>query len=62
MKSDNFFKLNNKKYNFIYIDHSHELEDIKNDLINADNHLLENGIIWCDDYGKKSLDCYIQYR
>ena len=59
MKSDNFFKLNNKKYNFIYIDGSHELEDIKNDLINADNHLLENGIIWCDDYGKKSLDCYI---
>ena len=45
MKSDNFFKLNNKKYNFIYIDGSHELEDIKNDLINADNHLLENGIL-----------------
>ena len=59
MKSDDFFKLNNKKYNFIYLDGSHELDDITNDLINADKHLLENGIIWCDDYGKKSLDCYI---
>ncbi len=57
--SDEFFASNKKKYNFIYIDGSHELKDIEKDLNNADKFLLINGIIWCDDYGKKSMDCYI---
>lgn len=57
--SDDFFSSNKKIYNFIYIDGSHELEDIKKDLNNADKYLTVNGIIWCDDYGKKKVDCYI---
>lgn len=59
LTSDEFFKNNESLYNFIYIDGSHELEDIKKDLINSDKHLAKNGIIWCDDYGKTTKDCYI---
>ena len=59
LTSDEFFKNNKELYNFIYIDGSHELEDIKNDLINSDKCLEKNGIIWCDDYSKTSLDCFI---
>ena len=50
--SDNFFLKNKKQYDFIYIDGSHELEDIQKDLENADKALINGGIIWCDDYLK----------
>ena len=33
LTSDEFFKNNEELYNFIYIDGSHELEDIKKDLM-----------------------------
>lgn len=57
--SDEFFKNTKKSFNFVYIDGSHELEDIKKDLFNSDKCLEKNGIIWCDDYGKKSMNCFI---
>lgn len=48
--SDDFFKINNKKFNFIYIDGSHQCENIKRDINNSFNYLLTNGIMWMDDY------------
>jgi predicted O-methyltransferase YrrM len=50
--SDNFFKnINNKTYNFIYIDGCHECEFITRDMENSFNVLEKNGIMWMDDYG-----------
>ena len=48
--SDNFFNKNTIQFDFIYIDGSHTLEDIKNDLENSHKFIMKNGIIWCDDY------------
>jgi len=61
--SDQFFKENTSMYDFIYIDGSHLLEDIEKDLENSDKYLLENGIIWCDDYlgGDYPNECKIAY-
>lgn len=57
--SDEFFKFNIHKFNLIYIDGSHELDDIKKDLENSDLCLEKGGIIWCDDYKKSTVDCHI---
>ena len=57
--SDNFFKNCDSIFSFIYIDGSHELDTIARDLINADKHLSKDGIIWCDDYKKSTVKCYI---
>lgn len=54
MYSNEFYKVNNKKYSFIYIDGSHLLEDIKMDFINCLNILDNNGIMWMDDYGSSA--------
>jgi predicted O-methyltransferase YrrM len=48
--SDKFFENNNKTYNFIYIDGSHEIDFIKRDMENSFNCLEQNGIMWMDDY------------
>lgn len=48
--SDNFFSDNTLQFDFIYIDGSHLLDDIKNDLENSHQYIKHNGIIWCDDY------------
>ena len=48
--SDQFFEINNKKYDFIYIDGMHTKEQIPKDIINSWNSLLIDGIIWMDDY------------
>lgn len=40
-----------EKYNFIYIDGSHEAKDIENDMENSFKYLEVNGIMWMDDYG-----------
>ncbi len=48
--SDIFFEKNNKTYNFIYIDGSHEPDFIKRDMENSFNVLEKNGIMWMDDY------------
>ena len=49
--SDDFFKTNNKTYNFIYIDGCHDPEFIKRDMEHSFNVLEKNGIMWMDDYG-----------
>jgi hypothetical protein len=48
--SDDFFKINNKKFNFIYIDGCHETEFIRRDMENSFACLESNGIMWMDDY------------
>jgi predicted O-methyltransferase YrrM len=68
--SDSFFEINTKKYDFIYIDGSHEPEFITRDMINSFNVLEENGIMWMDDYLggdgiiiKKAMDDFLyMYR
>lgn len=57
MKSEEFWKINKLKFDFIYVDGSHEPQDCLLDLEMALRFLNENGIIWIDDYGSdyKSL-------
>ena len=49
--SDTFFLNNTNTYNFIYIDGSHEIDQITKDMENSFNILEKNGIMWMDDYG-----------
>ena len=53
--SDNFFKNNKKIFNLIYIDGSHEAQQVYRDLCNSWNCLENDGIIICDDYFYGSL-------
>ena len=53
--SDNFFKNNKKKFNLIYIDGSHEAQQVYRDLRNSWNCLEDDGVIICDDYFYGSL-------
>ena len=49
MKSDEFFKINKKKYDCIFIDGLHVYEQVKKDIVNSINCLNENGIIFVHD-------------
>ena len=49
--SDEFFKVNRRSYDFIYIDGCHDPEFIKRDMNNAWAALETGGIMWMDDYG-----------
>lgn len=48
--SNIFFKNNKDKFNFIYIDGSHLIDDIIDDFENSIKCITNNGIIWMDDY------------
>jgi hypothetical protein len=48
--SEFYQKYNNEKYDLIYIDGSHEYNDVKEDIINFKNLIKENGIICGHDY------------
>jgi predicted O-methyltransferase YrrM len=48
--SDEFFKTNDKTYNFIYIDGCHKVDFIARDMENSFKCLEKNGIMWMDDY------------
>jgi len=48
--SDTFFETNQKKYDFIYIDGSHQCDIITRDMENSLRFLNTNGIMWMDDY------------
>ena len=48
--SDKFFENNNKNFDFIYIDGSHDCDQIKKDMNNSFQVLNKNGIMWMDDY------------
>lgn len=50
LTSDQFFEVNKKKYNFIYLDGMHTKEQIPKDIINSWDSILIDGIIWMDDY------------
>ena len=50
IRSANFFKKNIQKFNFIYIDGSHIVENIKHDFSESIKCCKYNGIIWMDDY------------
>ena len=50
LESDEFFRKNTKKFNFIYVDGCHEEEFIKNDINNSFSVLEIGGILWLDDY------------
>lgn len=48
--SDKFFETNEKYFNFIYIDGSHEPDFIIRDMRNSFKYLIKDGIMWMDDY------------
>lgn len=48
--SNQFFAENTKTFNFIYVDGSHELNDIRYDMREAFKVLRQGGIMWMDDY------------
>lgn len=48
--STSFFQINSNTYDFIYIDGSHELEQIKIDMNECWKILERGGIMWMDDY------------
>ena len=48
--SKNFFLINKKKYDIIYIDGSHYYKDVFRDSINAKKFLNKNGLLIFDDY------------
>lgn len=48
--SDEFFKTNDKTFNFIYIDGCHESDFVIRDMENSFKVLEKNGIMWMDDY------------
>ena len=49
LKSDDFFKINKKKYNCIFIDGLHTYEQVIKDIKNSLNCLNQNGIIFVHD-------------
>ena len=51
MPSDDFFRdiSNDKKWDIIFVDGLHEYEQCYRDIVNAANHLEENGFIVCHD-------------
>ena len=57
MYSDDFFAQNEDTFDLIYVDGSHEPEDVYRDLNNSFDVCEIGGIIWVDDYSSdyKSL-------
>jgi hypothetical protein len=49
MKTEDFFKQNKETFDIIFIDASHKIEDVVNDLKNSVNVLNPNGIILIHD-------------
>ena len=49
-KSDNFFNLNKKYFDLIYIDGDHSKDQVKKDIYNSWNVLNKNGFMVIDDY------------
>lgn len=45
-----FFKINMNKFDFIYVDGSHDYKSVLNDSINSFKCLRKNGLLILDDY------------
>jgi hypothetical protein len=64
--SDIFFEINDKTYNFIYIDGCREPDFIKRDMENSFKFLDKEGIMWINDYeggncdSKKVMDDFLE--
>ena len=50
MTSDEFFKQNKNKFDFIYVDGDHAKDQVYKDLINSWSILNSNGFLLIDDY------------
>jgi predicted O-methyltransferase YrrM len=50
MFSQDFYKINDKTFDFIYIDGSHLVPDIQHDFVECLKIINKGGIIWMDDY------------
>jgi predicted O-methyltransferase YrrM len=50
MFSRDFYKINDERFDFIYIDGSHLVPDIQHDFIECLKIINKGGIIWMDDY------------
>jgi hypothetical protein len=57
LTSDNFFKINNKKYDIIFIDGLHEYEQVKKDFENSLLFLNDNGVIVFHDMNPQDTIC-----
>lgn len=65
--SDKFFEKNDKYFNLVYIDGCHQPDFILRDMMNSFNFLVEDGIMWMDDYCggdgiqiKKAMDSFLK--
>lgn len=54
-----FYKGNQEMFDFIYIDGSHELDDITIDFNNCLDIIKPSGIIWMDDYRQQQIKPHI---
>jgi hypothetical protein len=52
MLSSDFYSQNQDKFNFIYVDGSKEVDDIKVDFLNCLNIIEPSGIIWISNYAQ----------
>lgn len=55
LTSDEFFKINNKKYDCIFIDGLHEGHQVYKDIKNSIKYLNNGGIIFCHDINPKTF-------
>lgn len=56
LTSDEFFKINHKKYDCIFIDGLHEGHQVYKDIKNSIKYLNEGGVIFCHDINPKTID------
>ena len=54
--SDDFFKINNKKFDIIFIDGLHTADQVEKDILNSINHLSEKGTIVLHDCNPPTED------
>jgi predicted O-methyltransferase YrrM len=50
-----FFRRNNIKFDFIYLDGAHDYKSVVRDLLDCNESLNDGGIILCDDYNLDSV-------
>lgn len=58
MSSYKFFDIQKNKYDFIFIDGSHEYNDVRSDIKNSFSNLNTNGIIAIDDIFFDYYECF----
>lgn len=56
LTSDEFFKINHKKYDCIFVDGLHEGHQVYKDIKNSIKYLNNGGVIFCHDINPKTID------